>query len=121
MVSFTKLIEEAREDKEILAVIVYGSYARGEECRDVDICLVLDEEREVNLVRKIMDYMKEFDFDFRTFQELPLYIKIRVLKEGKVLFVRDEDKLYEIAIRTVREFEDFKPGYKKYIEGVVYG
>jgi len=31
-----------------------------------------------------------------------------VLKEGAVLFVRDEDALYALAIRTARAFEDFR-------------
>jgi len=41
-----------------------------------------------------------------------------VLKEGRVLFVRDEDRLYDTAFRTVQAFEDFRPGYQAYLNEV---
>jgi hypothetical protein len=54
------------------------------------------------------------------FQALPLYIRHRVLKEGQVLFVRDEDLLYEVAFRMVQAFEDFKPIYYRYLEQIAH-
>ena len=119
MPDFSRLIEKARKDKEIRAVILYGSYARSEDYRDIDICLITDENADV--VKKPLDYMKEFDFDFHTYRELPLYIKVRVLEEGKILFARDEDELYDIAIETIRDFESFKSRYQEYLEGVIHG
>jgi hypothetical protein len=35
-----------------------------------------------------------------------------------VVFVRDEDRLYELAIRTARAFEDFRPYYQRYLDAV---
>jgi hypothetical protein len=46
---------------------------------------------------------------------------VRVLKEGKVVFCRDEDMLYDLAIKTMKEFEDFKPIYYEYLKGVLNG
>src|SRR2546426_1519947 len=43
--------------------------------------------------RKRLDYLAEADLDLAIFQQIPLYVRSRVLKEGKVLFVRDEDRL----------------------------
>lgn len=119
-----KLLERARQDQEILAVILYGSSARQEqgEDSDVDICLVLASNqnlsKEIFMSRKRLDYLKEFSFDIQIFQQLPLYIRHRVLKEAKVLFVRDEELLYELAVRTIRSFEDFKHIYYSYLEEV---
>ncbi|MGQ9719234.1 MAG: hypothetical protein ACUVWK_05295 [Nitrososphaerales archaeon] len=49
------------------------------------------------------------------FQNLPIFMRIRVLKEGKILFCKDEGMLYEIAFKTIKEFEDFKKYYKEYL------
>lgn len=50
--------------------------------------------------------------------QLPLYIRVRVLKEGGILFVRDENQLYELAFRTAQAFEDFKHIYYGYLKEV---
>ncbi len=124
LASLDKLLERARQDKEVLTVFLYGSSARHEQGKDsdVDICLVLvsnqNLSKEIFLSRKRLDYLKEFSFDIQIFQQLPLYIRHRVLKEAKILFVRDEELLYELAVRTIKSFEDFKHIYYSYLEEV---
>lgn len=119
-----KLLQRAQQEREVLAVLLYGSSARQEQGKgsDVDICLVLASSRnlsqQISLSRKRLDYLKEFPFDIQIFQQLPLYVRNRVLKEAKVLFVRDEELLYELAIRTIKSFEDFKHIYYSYLEEV---
>jgi hypothetical protein len=44
-----------------------------------------------------------------------------VLREGKVLFCRDEDKLYAVAFQTARHFEDFRHIHEGYLEAVANG
>ena len=116
-----QLIEMAEADKDILAAILFGSSARGEVYRDIDICLVTDPKRQVNLARKDLAYLARFDFDIHTFPELPIYIRMRVLKEGKCLLSKDDDALYDLAHRTVQEFEDFKLRYEDYLEVILHG
>ena len=119
------LLERSRRDPRVLAVILFGSRARGESDpgSDVDVCLVLEPRAydDLTLSRIKLDYLKDFDLDVHVFQQLPLYIRRRVLKEGKVLFCRDEDKLYDLAFRTIQEFEDFKHIYRDYLEEVARG
>jgi predicted nucleotidyltransferase len=122
-ISVNKLVAQASQDVDVLAVILFGSVARGEQTArsDVDICLVLTPERVRDksvLSRKRLDYLSLFDLDVQIFQALPLYIRHRVLEEGQVLFVRDEDLLYEVAFRTAQAFEDFKPIYYRYLEQI---
>jgi len=116
------LLAKAREDPDVLAVFLFGSAARGEEGprSDVDVCLVLTDAAADNLAasRKRLDYMAASDLDVRVFQRVPLYIRHRILKEGRLLFSRDEDLVYELAVRTAREFERFKPIYREYLEQV---
>ncbi len=117
-----QLIEMAEADKDILAAILFGSSARGEVYRDIDICLVTDpERRQVNLARKDLEYLARFDFDIHTFPELPICIRMRVLKEGKCLLSKDDDALYDLAHKTVQEFEDFKLRYEDYLEAILHG
>ena len=53
------------------------------------------------------------------FPLLPLFVRSRVLREGSVLLTRDDDALYELAARTVRAFEAFKPTYRAYLSEVL--
>jgi len=120
-----KLIDKARTDQDVLAVILFGSQARGEKTTssDLDICLVLQPGyySDLELSQKRLEHLKSFDLDVQVYQQLPLYIKSRVLKEGEILFCRDEDKLYAVAFRTAQEFEDFKHIYHSYLEEVARG
>jgi predicted nucleotidyltransferase len=118
--SLEKLLNEARQDSDILAVILFGSRAREEATRvsDVDVCLVLANRRydPLELSHKKLEYLKIEGLDIHIFQQLPLYIRQRVIKEGKVLYMRDEEGLYELAFRTAQAFEDFRHRYYEYLE-----
>jgi len=119
-----RLLGMVKQDKELLAVIIFGSAARDEKVllSDVDICLVITSQPKsfelTSLSHKRLEYMKDNSLDVRIFQQLPLYIRVRVLKEGRILFVRNENKLYELAFRTAQAFEDFKHIYYGYLKEV---
>ncbi len=117
-----KIIEKAKKDKDILAVSIFGSFARGEKNRDIDVCLILKQGVKNSLLmsKKKLEYLSEFSdkFDIKVFQQLPLYIRHRVLKEGKLVFCVNDDQLYDLAYINAKEYEDFKPLYKSYLEGV---
>lgn len=53
------------------------------------------------------DYLTLGALDVHIFQQLPLFLRRRELKERRVLYVRDEDTLYELAFRTARAFENY--------------
>ena len=119
------MLEKARIDPEILAVMVFGSAARGEETgkSDLDLCLVLTPSRHdpAALAEKRLEYLQTGDLDVSILQALPLYIRRRVLKEGRVEYVRDEDALYEVAYRSAQAYEDFKHLYQDYLDQVARG
>ncbi|RLI99798.1 MAG: nucleotidyltransferase domain-containing protein [Candidatus Aenigmatarchaeota archaeon] len=117
-----RLVETVKKDKDVLAVLVFGSYARGERYSDIDVCIVLKEKmKNLEMSRKKLYYISSFPLDIHIFQQLPLYIRIRVLKEGKVIYCKDMDLLYDTAIKTIKEFEDYKHIYYSYLEGVLNG
>jgi predicted nucleotidyltransferase len=117
-----RLLQRVGDDADVLAVMLYGSAARGEASAtsDVDLCLVLAPVRRTaaQMSAKRLEYLQDVDLDVQVFQQLPLYIRQRVLRDGRVLFVRDEDQLYEVAFRTIQAFEDFRPRYEAYLTEV---
>ena|SRR3989338_4417841 len=121
---FLPVINKAKKDRDVLAVAIFGSYARKENHRDIDICLFLQSKASnLETSKKKLEYIKiaKNKFDIQIFQQLPLYIRHRILKEGKIVLCKDEDKLYDIAIHFAKEYEDFRPLYKSYMEAVAHG
>ncbi len=103
--------------EKIRFIILYGSAAEGatRESSDIDLCIDFDaEDYESSKFRlKVLSEFPDF-FDVQIFAQLPVYVRKEVLK-GKVIFCRDEDYLYEIAMATIKEFDDFKYRYYDYI------
>ncbi len=98
-------------------IILYGSAAEGatRESSDIDLCIDYGaEDYESSKFRlRVLSELPDF-FDVQIFTQLPVYVRKEVLK-GKVIFCRDEDYLYEVAIATIKEFDDFKYRYYDYI------
>lgn len=118
-----KIKEKAEKDEDVLALIIFGSFARNEEYSDVDVCVVLKPGKYTPLFlsRKRLEYSTSFPgLDIQIYQQLPLYIRIRILKEGKILLNKDEDLMYDLAFSTIRDFEYYKPIYRSYLESVLH-
>ncbi len=120
-----RLVARATKDPEVLAVLLFGSRARGDASpnADFDVCLVLGATPRSDLDRaeKRLEYLAEGDLDVAVFQSLPLHIRSRVLKEGTVLYARDEEALYAVAIRTARAWEGFRHIHRQYLDEVLRG
>ena len=61
------------------------------------------------------------NMDIHVFQQLPIYIRKRILKDCKVIFCKDDKLLYEIAFSTIKEFEFYEKLYKMYLKSVKNG
>lgn len=120
----TRLADKVKADETVLSVLLFGSHVRAEETpkSDIDLCLFLPPGRETRTDQTAvrMAYLEESGGRVRIhlFQQLPLYVRRRVLKEGVVLFCKDWDALYGIAYRTAQALEDFKPIYRSYLDQV---
>lgn len=113
------LVGKTERDPEILAAFLCGSRARGGAGPEfaADVCLAL--RRGIPKERwpeKPWEYMTP-ELDVHLFQSIPLWLRQRVLKEGKLLYVMDEAELYDLAIRTIKEWEGFKNIYYEHLEG----
>lgn len=131
-----KVLSQSKSDEDILALMLYGSRVREREEvtpeSDLDICLVLepgenrnkDSEGAVSPSRKRLEYLSRIDpemIDLQIFQQLPIYIRKRILEEGQLKYCTDKDRLYDLAYRTIQEYEDFAPRMDEYLEGVKNG
>ena len=114
---FLEQLRDTEYFSKIEFIILYGSslglYRLDNS--DIDICLYIDDEKKnLSIIR--LELLKKFNenFDIQMFQLLPLYVQIEVLK-GKILYVKEEDRIYEIANETIDEYEEFYPFYLDYI------
>ncbi|MFA5020091.1 MAG: nucleotidyltransferase domain-containing protein [Candidatus Pacearchaeota archaeon] len=117
------IIEKAKKDKQVIAVALFGSSLKGVG-RDVDICIFLDKKYpNLEMSKKKLNFLKEINnrFDIQIFQQLPIYIRVRILKEMRILFCRNKDLLYEIAFSTIKEFNLFEKRYNFYLEAIKNG
>ncbi len=119
-----EIVGAVREAEDLLAAILFGSAVRGEKSStsDLDLCLVLMPKvySALDLSKRKLKYASQFRAHVSIFQQLPLYIRKRVLQEGEILFCRDEDALYELAFQTIRELADFAPTYFEYLKAVAH-
>jgi len=119
-----RLLACAEGDVGVLAVFLFGSVAREGTGRDVDVCLVLFPGMSRG---ECFDRLVEYGavagegVDVHIFQLLPLYVRVRVIREGQLLLVKDEDQLYDLVYKTWREYGDFEPRYREYLEAVLRG
>lgn len=117
---FLEIVKSMEEFPRIDFIIFYGSLAQGKgnKSSDIDICVSFRGKKEdMSRFRlKLLTELCDDSYDIQIFQQLPLYVQIEVLK-GKVLYVRDKKFLSDIALKTIREFDFFKPHYYDYIYG----
>ena len=87
------LLDQVQSDPAILAVLLFGSQARREATAgsDVDVCLILapGHSGRDDQLRARLTYLPTGTLDIRVFQQLPLYVRRRVLREGKILSCRE--------------------------------
>jgi predicted nucleotidyltransferase len=111
-------LKDIRGFEKVRFIILYGSAAEGgiRKNSDIDLCIDLDAETDFDRSKFRLRVLSELpdNFDVQIFSQLPLYVKKEVLR-GKVIFCRDEEYVYNTAMLTIREFDDFKYRFYDYI------
>ena len=110
-----KEIKKIKEDlsfirKKVLALLLYGSYSKGEENlrSDIDICVVAPYIRNgFELLKEIMEKVPS-KYDIRIFELMPLYMKWEVIQNHIILYSEDIYKLYEYFYFYSKFFEEQK-------------
>ncbi|MBC2694808.1 MAG: nucleotidyltransferase domain-containing protein [Desulfobacteraceae bacterium] len=102
-------------------IILYGSTAKGEmtELSDIDLAVFYEGDKKerfdfrVTILGRVGN-----EFDIQTFQDLPLYIRKDIVSYGNVIFYKGYRELFNTFIRTIRDFEHFKPRLNMYYSGL---
>lgn len=109
--AFEKLKEAAIGEKSILALLLFGSYARKEPYHDIDIAIVLENNADKLKVLSIIESSvpEEPKFDFSVFNDMPMNMKSRVLNECIVIYNRKDYDLKEVSSDIIIKWSDIKP------------
>lgn len=117
-VTLKKRFSALQGDRRIVAVVLYGSWARGEQkpLSDMDVCIIPAADVDFEDIVRITPVV---DADISYFYNLPLQVRERVLAEGEPLIINDHDAFAEIKTRTVLAWLDFKPVRERLINAML--
>jgi uncharacterized protein len=105
-------------DKDIIALIVFGSAATGKlkPLSDIDLAVLLDDkmnknqlfEKELDLRSEISQILGSEEFDLVNMNLSPARFVHNILREGKLLFCKNKSVLVDFIEKNTREYLDFK-------------
>lgn len=112
--AITPLVVELQANNAVLGLILFGSVARGcaRPFSDVDLCIVTEKKLPDTVRMDLISFGSKM-VDVSIFSDLPIQIRFRVIKEGRILFFRDALALHRIKADTVRKYLDFAPFLKR--------
>jgi predicted nucleotidyltransferase len=105
------IAEQARHDDNVIALLLFGSYARKEPAyRDVDIAIVFRGKPKSSA---LLEYTRHADgiLDISAFNTMPINMQARVIDEAVLLYLGDKESFYNLTISISREWNDFKPTF----------
>ncbi|MEO0268966.1 MAG: nucleotidyltransferase domain-containing protein [candidate division WOR-3 bacterium] len=107
------LIEELKRYPEVVGVYLFGSYVKNTTTplSDIDIAVILkdpDPKKEADIGSIYSEKI-----DLVLFHKLPLHIKFEVLKFGKEIFVKDEEYLFELKLKVLKEYLETRWLYER--------
>lgn len=113
-----EIIKKIEGFQNVRFIFLYGSTATGntKNDSDIDLCIYYEgpENKASRFRLKVLSELESDKYDVKIFQQLPLYIRKEVLK-GILVYTNNFSFVHEIAINTIKEFDDFKRYYYDYI------
>jgi len=105
--------------KDVLLAYLFGSHARNKSTAlsDIDIAILLREalnedqffEARLRIMDDVAHRLHFNDVDVLILNHAPLALRYRALRDGKILFCRDEKARVHFATETTLAYLDFKP------------
>ena len=118
------IIKVLENEKDILLVYLFGSYAKGtqNEKSDIDIAVYLIDEKILEkyplypsrIAIKIENILDKKKVDVRVLNGSTLRFRNQVLMHGKLLHSKDEKKRIEFETSSLAQYYDFKPHIDMY-------
>jgi len=107
--------------EKIKFVILYGSTVEGKQTplSDVDIAVYYEgtKEERFKFRMEVLGNVND-KFDIQIFQDLPLYIRKEIISQGKILYQKNHSEIFDVFIKTIKSFGDFKPRLDIYYSGL---
>lgn len=106
-----KLKSAASKEKRILALLLFGSYARKEPYHDIDIAVILADKSDKLKVLSVLEGTapEAPKFDFSIFNDMPTGMKGRVLNECVVIYAKHGFDLKGMSADLIQKWSDIKP------------
>jgi len=112
-------LESAGELEAVTFAYLFGSQARGQSgpLSDIDLAVLLADtvqnadtfETRLMLMAEVSHQLRTDSIDVLILNQAPLALAYRVLRDGILVYCRDEAKRIKFTARTVSMYLDFKP------------
>lgn len=115
-----KLIEFIEKRENIIAVYLFGSYADNtyNEKSDIDLAVLYSNEIDLSEhVSDMVDLERIFEnvkVDYIDLNQVSLFFRFSILKNGKAIYVADENKLYDYVYKTQHQYIEMSYSRQKY-------
>lgn len=111
------------EKPDVFFAYVFGSFLKGGLFEDVDLALYLEggDGRESLKLEREAESVLRLPVEIVVLNEAPLSFAFRVLKEGKLIFARDDKARCDFEERIRVLYFDFLPLHRRYYKEVVLG
>ena len=110
MQQINPIIRELSLKDDVIALVIFGSVARGQarSISDIDLCIVTPKNLPQSSRWDLLSYGSE-KIEVNLFCDLPITIRFRVIREGRVMFLKRHLLFHRIKAETVREYLDIAP------------
>jgi len=105
------LMCDLSKNNQILAIYLYGSYARNEPkpYSDIDIAVIARMTDPPRDLKEIIGSYSSKKLDVQVFSDLPLPARMQVLAQGVPLYIRNADSLWSVIKSVSLSFMDLEP------------
>lgn len=102
-------VSDFKKMRDVKAVFLFGSYARGEQkpLSDIDICVVTEKNVSESVKADIANGSSK-KVEVSLFWDLPPSVRYSAIREARILFMKDEEFFHDATVRTMSEFLDFR-------------
>lgn len=115
----SRLEDFFKAKKNIIAVYLYGSYAKGKATKksDIDFAILFKSrynrrfmtDQEINLATEIQKIIKEIEVEVKILNSAPLFFQYKVISSGRLIFCSDYLERIEYESDLMSRYFDFKP------------
>jgi len=125
------LVEKLRPDRDLVALYLFGSYAKGKQTSvsDIDLAVLLDRvfppgryfEKKLNLLSIITSALRTDEVDLIILNQAPTALSYRVLSQGRLLYEEEDRKAQRVSfqVQTFDRYFDFRPVERVLHEGLI--